>query len=48
RDLHAITPREYLNASSGVIHAVSYQQARNFNVPVEGVFIAQVSASKAV
>ncbi|CAN0240011.1 unnamed protein product, partial [Ectocarpus fasciculatus] len=40
-DLHAITPAEYLDVSSSVLHPLSYQQARNFNLPVEGVYLAQ-------
>lgn len=45
RDLHEITPSEYLDVSSGVLHPLSYQQARNYNLPVEGVYLAQVSQS---
>ncbi|CBN75278.1 conserved unknown protein [Ectocarpus siliculosus] len=40
-DLHAITPAEYLDVSSSVLHPLSYQQARNYNLPVEGVYLAQ-------
>ncbi|CAM9596818.1 unnamed protein product, partial [Sphacelaria rigidula] len=40
-DLHEITPSEYLEVSSGVLHPLSYQQARIYNLPVEGVYLAQ-------
>ncbi|CAB1118589.1 unnamed protein product [Ectocarpus sp. CCAP 1310/34] len=40
-DLHAITPAEYLDVSASVLHPLSYQQARNYNLPVEGVYLAQ-------
>lgn len=39
-DLHAITPREYLEVSRAVIHPVSYQMARSYNAPVKGLMLA--------
>jgi len=39
-DLHAITPSAYAEFSDAVVHTLSYQQARHFNIPVRGVFIA--------
>ncbi|NNM13616.1 MAG: PDZ domain-containing protein, partial [Gammaproteobacteria bacterium] len=39
-DLHKLTADEYLEIGNGVVHTLSYQQARNFNVPVQGAFIA--------
>ncbi len=40
QDLHQITPATYLGYSGGVLHNLSYQQARNLNLPINGVYIA--------
>ena len=39
-DLDAITPDEYLEYGDGIFHNLSYQQARHYYRPVEGVFVA--------
>lgn len=40
QDLHSITPAEYLEFGDAVVHGLSYQMARHFNAPVQGVFVA--------
>ena len=39
-DLHAITPAEYLEYGGAVLHPLSYQIARAYSIPAEGVFMA--------
>src|SRR6187399_1154957 len=39
-DLHDITPNAYLEFGDAVVHTVSYQMSRHFNVAVNGVYVA--------
>ncbi|MDR2216122.1 MAG: trypsin-like peptidase domain-containing protein, partial [Nevskiaceae bacterium] len=39
-DLHAITPGSFIEFGDAIVHDLSYQMARHFNLPVRGVFVA--------
>ncbi len=39
-DLHEITPDEYLEFGDGIVNQLSYQQARHYNRPAEGIYVA--------
>ncbi|MEJ2602380.1 MAG: PDZ domain-containing protein [Gammaproteobacteria bacterium] len=40
QDLHSITPDEYIEFGDAVVHRLSYQQARHYNRPIEGIYVA--------
>jgi S1-C subfamily serine protease len=39
-DLETITPAGYLEFGDAVVHDLSYQQGRHFNLPIRGVYVA--------
>ena len=39
-DLHGVTPADYLQFGDAVVHNLSYQQARNLNRDISGVYVA--------
>ena len=39
-DLHAISPAEFLDFGDGIVHDLSYQQARHYNREIDGVYVA--------
>jgi S1-C subfamily serine protease len=39
-NLDAITPDEYLELGDAVVHTLSYEEARAFHRPIQGVFVA--------
>ena len=41
QDLHAITPARFLECAGGIVHALSYQQARNFALAAGSAYVAE-------
>jgi len=39
-NLHSITPDEYLEFGDAIVNNLSYQQARHYNLPASGVYVA--------
>ncbi|VAX06944.1 hypothetical protein MNBD_GAMMA26-1981 [hydrothermal vent metagenome] len=40
-DLHKITPDQYISFGEGVVNNLSYQQSRQLNKPLTGIYVAQ-------
>ncbi|HTV94463.1 MAG TPA: trypsin-like peptidase domain-containing protein [Steroidobacteraceae bacterium] len=38
--LSSITPDEYIEFGEAVVHTLSYQQARHYNLPIKGIYVA--------
>jgi hypothetical protein len=41
QDLHLITPARFLECAGGIVHALSYQQARNFQLAAGSAYVAE-------
>jgi len=39
-DLHSISPDEYMEFGDAIVHNLSYQQARHYNRPINGVYVS--------
>lgn len=39
-DLHGISPSEFIEVGDAIVNNLSYQQARHYNLPVAGVYVA--------
>lgn len=39
-DLHSVTPDRYVEIEGAVLHELSYQKARAYGVPVDGIYVA--------
>ena len=39
-DLHALSPSSFVEVCGAVIHPLSYQMARHYDLPVQGLFVA--------
>jgi len=44
-DLSALSPRSYVKFDSSIFHTLSYQQARHFNRPIAGAYVAYSGAA---
>jgi S1-C subfamily serine protease len=40
QSLHAITADEYIEFGEAVVHTLSYEEARHYDVPIKGVYVA--------
>jgi S1-C subfamily serine protease len=41
QDLHALIPHAFIELGLGVFHEVSYQTSQKWNIPIEGIYVAQ-------
>jgi S1-C subfamily serine protease len=47
-DLLAVTPADYIEVGAAVLHRLSFQQARHYHMPAEGVYVANPGYALAV
>lgn len=40
QDLNEITPSRFIEVGNAILHELSYQQARSFNIPAKGIYVA--------
>jgi S1-C subfamily serine protease len=47
-NLHSITPADYIEFGAAIVHRLSFQQARHYNMPVRGIYVANPGYTLAI